>query len=175
MTPLDRTNFSVAPFCAKAPLVPAKARLGWGVAALLVATHGAAVGFQLADELHLTVACVLIEGLIYAASAWLITSGRMTLGVAAILTTAALLRISILPLAPYHSTDIYRYVWDGRVQAAGVNPYLYIPVDTALSALRDTAIWPNINRADYAHTIYPPAAEALFFLATRISETVGWM
>jgi hypothetical protein len=175
MTPLDRANFSVAPSRAKAPLVPAKARLGWGIAALLVATHGAAVGFQLADDLHLTVTCVLIEGLIYAASAWLITSGRMTLGVAAILTTAALLRISILPLAPYHSTDIYRYIWDGRVQAAGVNPYLYIPVDTALSALRDMAIWPNINRADYAHTIYPPAAEALFFLATRISETVVWM
>ena len=106
---------------------------------------------------------MLIEGLIYAASAWLITSGRMTLGVAAILTTAALLRVSILPLDPYHSTDIYRYIWDGRVQAAGVNPYLYIPVDTALSALRDTTIWPNINRAGYAHTIYPPAAEALFF------------
>ena len=77
MTPLDRANFSIAPSRAKAPLVPAKARLGWGIAALLVAAHGAAIGFQLADELHLTVACVLIEGLIYAASAWLITSGRM--------------------------------------------------------------------------------------------------
>ena len=173
MTPRGPANFAVAP--SRAPLMPARARLGWSVAALLVAAHGAAVGFQLADDLHLTVAFVLIEGLIYAASAWMIVTGRMTLSVGAILTTAALLRISILPLDPYHSTDIYRYIWDGRVQAAGINPYLYIPVDTALSALRDTAIWPNINRADYAHTIYPPAAEALFFLATRVSESVVGM
>jgi len=175
MTPLDHANFRIARSRAKAMFAPTKERLGWGLAALLVAAHGAAVGSQLADALHLVVAFVLIEGLIYAGAAWMITTGRMTLGTAAILTIAALLRISVLFLAPYYSTDIYRYIWDGRVQGAGVNPYLYIPVETALSALRDTAIWPNINRADYAHTIYPPAAEALFFLATRVSETVVWM
>jgi hypothetical protein len=36
-------------------------------------------------------------------------------------------------------------------------------------------IWPHINRAGYAHTIYPPAAEVLYFLATRVSESVVWM
>src|SRR5205085_8955923 len=64
-----------------------------------------------------------------------------------------------------------RYVWDGRVQAAGINPYRYVPADPALAFLRDQDIFPHINRADYAPTAYPPAAQAIFFLATRIQET----
>ena len=28
---------------------------------------------------------------------------------------------------PLLSSDIYRYVWDGKVQAAGINPYRYVP------------------------------------------------
>jgi hypothetical protein len=70
------------------------------------------------------------------------------------------------------STDAYRYVWDGRVQAAGINPYRYIPSDPALASLRDDSIYPNINRKDYAPTIYPPGAQAIFFLVTRVSQSV---
>jgi hypothetical protein len=66
-------------------------------------------------------------------------------------------------------------VWDGRVQAAGINPYRYIPADEHLQSLRDEQIYPKINRRDYAHTMYPPAAEAAYFLTTRISESVNWM
>lgn len=88
---------------------------------------------------------------------------------------AALFRLSILFSPPYLSDDIYRYVWDGRVQAAGINPYRYIPADESLAHLRDEKIYPNINRRDYAHTMYPPVAEAAFLLITRISESVTWM
>jgi alpha-1,6-mannosyltransferase len=63
-------------------------------------------------------------------------------------------------------------VWDGRVQAAGINPYRYIPADPALKALRDTTIYPNINRRTYARTIYPPGAQAVFAIVGRISQTV---
>jgi hypothetical protein len=44
-----------------------------------------------------------------------------------------------------------------------------------LAHLRDDAIYPKINRREYAHTIYPPVAETLFFLTTRVSESVTWM
>jgi hypothetical protein len=44
-----------------------------------------------------------------------------------------------------------------------------------LAGLRDPSIWPHINRADYASTIYPPAAQALFFLVTRVSGGVVGM
>ena len=37
------------------------------------------------------------------------------------------LRAYVLLFDPLLSSDIYRYVWDGRVQAAGINPYRYFP------------------------------------------------
>jgi len=89
-----------------------------------------------------------------------------------ILLVAAVVR-SIALFAPQAlSTDAYRYVWDGRVQASGINPYRYIPADPALERLRDASIYPNINRADYAHTIYPPTAELTFLAAERMSDSL---
>ncbi|MBI3434494.1 MAG: DUF2029 domain-containing protein [Proteobacteria bacterium] len=92
-----------------------------------------------------------------------------------IFAVAVLLRMILLFTEPLLSSDIYRYVWDGRVQAAGINPYRYVPASEALAHLRDTAIYPNINRADYAVTIYPPVAQMFFFLATRIGDNVTAM
>jgi hypothetical protein len=85
-----------------------------------------------------------------------------------ILTGALAMRLALLFADPYLSTDIYRYVWDGRVQAAGINPYRYMPAASELAPLRDVAIFPNINRPDTAVTIYPPAAQAIFLAVTRI-------
>jgi alpha-1,6-mannosyltransferase len=100
------------------------------------------------------------------------TSSRNTL--LFILGLAAVFRALIL-FAPPHSTDIYRYVWDGRVQANGINPYLYIPADPALAHLRDETIYPGINRRDYAPTIYPPTAQLVYWAATRLGESVTVM
>jgi hypothetical protein len=86
-----------------------------------------------------------------------------------------LLRIYVLLFDPLLSTDIFRYIWDGRVQAAGINPYRYFPAHDALAPLRDATIFPRINRADYAVTIYPPVAEFFFLIVTRIGENVNVM
>ncbi len=91
---------------------------------------------------------------------------------ALILATAILLRVGALAGPVFLSDDIYRYIWDGRVQAAGINPYRYIPNDVHLAPLRDAAIFPNVNRNNYAPTIYPPVAQMFFFLATRFGESV---
>jgi len=71
-----------------------------------------------------------------------------------ILLVAALLRAMTVVSPPICRPTVYRYVWDGRVQGAGINPYRYVPADDALASLRDDAIYPNINRSGYAHTIY---------------------
>ncbi len=89
-----------------------------------------------------------------------------------VLLVAVMLRAALITSPMLLSSDIYRYVWDGRVQAEGINPYRYIPADPALSALRDRAIYPNINRRTYARTIYPPAAELVFAIVGRISQSV---
>jgi len=113
---------------------------------------------------------------LYAAAAWLALKSKARHSTLIIIIVfAALFRLGILFSPPYLSDDIYRYIWDGRVQAAGINPYRYIPADPALSHLRDDTIYPRINRRDYARTIYPPVAEAVYFLTTRVSESVTWM
>jgi hypothetical protein len=88
---------------------------------------------------------------------------------------AVVLRAYVLLFDPLLSSDIYRYVWDGKVQAAGINPYRYIPADPALTSLRDGTIFLHINRAATAVTIYPPVAQFFFLIVTRIGEIVTVM
>src|SRR5208337_192073 len=83
-------------------------------------------------------------------------------GIRVVLLLAAAMRLPLIVSTPFLSTDIFRYVWDGRVQAAGINPYRYIPDEPELAALRDKAVFPHINRAEWAPTIYPPAAQLVF-------------
>lgn len=92
-----------------------------------------------------------------------------------ILIGAAAMRLTLLFSEPTLSSDIYRYIWDGRVQASGTNPYRHVPAAGELAPLRDPDIWPHINRADYAVTIYPPVAQSVFFAVTRFGESVVTM
>lgn len=88
---------------------------------------------------------------------------------------ALAMRAMTLATPPLLSTDVYRYVWDGRVQLAGINPYRYLPAAPDLAFLRDDAVYPYINRAHYAPTIYPPAAEGVFALAGAVMPGIYGM
>ncbi len=115
---------------------------------------------------------VLMQIVLYAGGFLLVTLGATNRWTLRIILGVALLTRLVGVFAPeFLSSDLYRYVWDGRVQAAGINPYRYIPADPHLQGLRDTEIYPKINRKSYAHTIYPPGAELLFLGITRISES----
>lgn len=100
---------------------------------------------------------------------------RTTRALWLILGVAIGLRAYVLLFDPLLSSDVYRYVWDGKVQAAGINPYRYVPADQALAFLRDGTIFPHINRAATAVTIYPPVAQFFFLIVTRIGENVTVM
>lgn len=78
-----------------------------------------------------------------------------------------LLNLILLPSWPSLSDDMFRYVWDGRVQAAGINPYRYPSNAPELIHLRDPRIWQSMNRKD-AVTIYPPLAQVVFAATWRI-------
>jgi len=118
----------------------------------------------------------LVQGALYLAAVALTWRGGLSRrALVAVLAVAALMRVVVLLAPPYLSDDINRYVWDGRVEAAGLNPYRYVPADPHLAALRDETIFPNINRSDYAPTIYPPVAEYIFFIGTRLSESLTAM
>ena len=109
---------------------------------------------------------VLAGGELLGAGWWLAPRTDPRGGLIAVAVGAVLFRLLLLP-APGGSTDVYRYLWDGRVQAAGINPYAHAPTDPALVGLRDRTVWPRINHRD-DRTIYPPAAQATFRAAHAI-------
>ncbi len=108
-------------------------------------------------------------------------AGRMGAGsssravLAVLVGGAILLRVAFIPLAPSLSDDVYRYIWDGRIVNAGFNPYLHVPADPALAHLRDPTQYDHIDKKDYAVTIYPPVAQAIFAAVTRVSGEVWAM
>ncbi len=156
--------------------------LGAGILALVAAGLDAPDDGHYGDLVHPEavryITCALAAALLYAAAVWLVRSRalpRWTLP--AILVVGLLARLLVAAAPPLMSTDLYRYVWDGRVQQAGINPYRYRPADPALAFLRDPAtgpasIFPNINRPETAHTIYPPAAQGLFALIGATASSI---
>ena len=94
---------------------------------------------------------------------------------AVLVVGATLLRVAFVFQTPTLSGDVYRYIWDGRVINAGFNPYLHVPADPALTALRDPDQFYLIDKRDYAVTIYPPMAEAIFAIVTLVSTRVWAM
>jgi alpha-1,6-mannosyltransferase len=98
-------------------------------------------------------------------------SNRALLASFALATAMQALLVFTLPTL---SDDMYRYVWDGRVQAQGISPYRYPPAARELEALQDAPVWRFINRKS-AVTVYPPGAELAYALAWRIRpDSVRW-
>jgi alpha-1,6-mannosyltransferase len=91
-----------------------------------------------------------------------------------ILAMTILMQGALIFSRPTLSDDMYRYVWDGRVQAQGISPYRYPPNAPELLYLRDKDVYPSINRKPVV-TIYPPAAETAYFLLWRIwPDNIHW-
>jgi hypothetical protein len=76
------------------------------------------------------------------------------LGIA--LALAAGWRLALVLAPPLLSNDINRYVWEGRVQVHGGNPYAWSdrPDAPRWAALRDD-VWRGLNHPDYT-AVYPP-------------------
>jgi alpha-1,6-mannosyltransferase len=142
------------------------------LAGLLVAGTAGGLAAQFGRDMTAFVIIDLLQGVVWAVAALVVLRrADQRPELVLILVTAVLLRLIALPAPVFLSDDINRYIWDGRVQAAGINPYRYIPTDPELEALRDAEIFPNINRNNYAPTIYPPVAQMLFVAANRFGAT----
>jgi alpha-1,6-mannosyltransferase len=77
-------------------------------------------------------------------------------------------RAALVLAPPLLSDDVARYVWEGRIQRHGGNPYLFSdrPESSRWAFLRDE-VWQGVNHKDYA-AIYPP----FWQLAARAVVTV---
>ena len=86
------------------------------------------------------------------------------------LVLAAVWHVEFVRLPPRTDDDIHRYVWDGRLQRLGYNPYLVIPSNPAARGLH-TAETRTLNNPDLASP-YPPGAQLFFRAVTAIHESV---
>ena len=86
------------------------------------------------------------------------------------LLLAALWHVAFLAIPTGSDDDIRRYVWDGRLQRLGYNPYLVVPGDPAFAALH-TDETRALNNPDLP-SIYPPGAQLFFRGVTAIHESV---
>jgi alpha-1,6-mannosyltransferase len=86
------------------------------------------------------------------------------------LVLAALWHFPFLLTPPGADDDIHRYVWDGRVQRLGYNPYIVVPSDPALAGLH-TPETRTLNHPDLTSP-YPAGAELFFRAVTAIHESV---
>jgi hypothetical protein len=83
------------------------------------------------------------------------------------------MRLPALALPVVHLTDVYRYLWDGQVQLAGLDPYAGSPEAPLYEPLRSTSAAGELfARINHRHlpTIYPPVAQAAFALSARLSS-----
>jgi hypothetical protein len=85
------------------------------------------------------------------------------------LVFAALWHFLFLRMPPGSDDDIHRYVWDGRAQRFGYNPYIAVPSDPALGGLH-TPETRTLNNPDLPSP-YPAGAELFFRLITAIHES----
>lgn len=81
-----------------------------------------------------------------------------------------LLRLSFVGTAPIGSDDIFRYLWDGRVQSAGIDPYLYAPDSPQLNGLHTADLPQRVNQPQMP-TLYFPLSEWIFLGAYHLSGT----
>ncbi len=114
---------------------------------------------------------LFLLALLLGLAGWLVRRGAEPRLLGAALLAGLVARIGFLAQPP--SNDVWRYLWEGRVQLAGYNPYRLAPSDPALAALRDGS-HALINHPGWT-AIYGPLAEAIFAAVSFISPTVlGW-
>ena len=134
---------------------------------------------------------VTVAWVLFVAAAWLLRGVPLRWAVALIIIGAIAIQVVAVSGPPQSSTDLYRYMWDGRVQAHGYDPYSYVPMAPQLAHIRDPFLFNHhalarfcvgagvhepgypgltlapgctrINRPTVP-TIYPPVAE-FYFLA----------
>lgn len=175
------------------PCSSSRRRIPWAAGACAVGLAGSLIGvrvFSAAAGVLVSRWHVLIVLASWSVAFVVAAAGLIRMPVRLALPTLAVGAVALCAVAvagrPQLSDDLYRYAWDGRVQAAGIDPYRYPPDDPALARLRDRWLWPDedtcraiqrspgctrLNRPD-ARTIYPPLAQWWFSLlhATGLSR-----
>ena len=152
----------------KRPVAPAVV-FAWG---LTIATSIVVLPFlHRSKHPHLFLACLAIAAGGYVRSLCFLdrVSPESRRALLLSLALAASWRVPLLLMPPTLSTDVYRYVWDGRIQRLGYNPYVIVPSDVAHRDLH-TAETRLINHPELP-TPYPAGAELFFRAVMTVHES----
>ncbi len=121
---------------------------------------------------------------VYGVAVWSVTRPRTTpTALLPIVVFGVLFRGILLYSEPIQEDDFYRYLWDGKVVASGLNPYRYSPQQVAdagadetgslqaYRAVADDGFARILSRVNHPHlpTVYPPSAQAAFGLAAMLA------
>jgi hypothetical protein len=115
--------------------------------------------------------CVAVTVAAYAAillQVWRAPDERNQLFTLAVLFAIAF-RVPLAVAPVNRDNDMIRYLWDGRVQTLGLNPYGVVPADEALAFTHtdETREMPSAQ----AKTPYPPAAQLFYRLIVSIKDS----
>ncbi len=122
-----------------------------------------------------TYAVVFVStSLIFLWFAWVLCSSEPSIRFILLAVVVSLfVQLSFLNLAPIGSDDIYRYIWDGKVQASGIDPYRYAPNDASLDTLHSPLIPAAVNHPDMK-SVYFPLTQWVFYGAYSLSQGSIW-
>jgi len=160
-------------------------RVGAAVGGLLVLAGVLGAAFAAGrpnDARWLLLGLVAAAWLAFPVAVWLVLRTPARRAVPLVVAGAVLLQLVAVAVPPRSTDDLFRYAWDGRVQASGTDPYRYAPTHPALAPLRDDWLFPpecrdrvpvcTIMNHPGSPTIYPPVAEA-YFLAVSLLSPLG--
>ncbi len=113
-----------------------------------------------------TIGLLLLAGLFYLVCAFLVLRRRSPAPPALVVGAAILFRLTFWPLYPALSDDVFRYRWEGKLQAAGGNPYEVRPNDAAWNSLRDET-FASVPGRDF-RAVYGPLVEEIEWTTYRL-------
>ncbi len=118
-----------------------------------------------------TASLLVSFGLLFLIYIWVLQSESET-EISFWIFAAVLFRLCFLFATPLLSDDFYRFIWDGRLLAAGIHPFAelpryYIETSSGISGV-DLSLFNKLNSPDY-FTIYPPVNQFVFWIAAKIS------
>jgi len=118
-------------------------------------------------------AMCLIYGALYWKRRGILERGHSQQELVAIVVIGVCARVFIFPMP--HSDDVHRYLWEGRLQQLGGNPYEIAPKDA--ESWVPFPLRPDLHRTEVNHpeltTVYPPGAQVLFLLMAEVRYSAG--
>ncbi len=127
------------------------------------------VGNKLHDQAALYVIYLAVAQIVYMGCLVMLRGRHISL--TAVASSAVISIILLLPHSPTISTDIYRYIWDGRVTTSHQNVFTVRPNQLPALQKRDGLYDRMQYREEY--TVYPPLAQVLFVGANALYEHAG--